>query len=463
MSENRDGKIVNSTVKISVDHNCTTAFMTINAPENGGFDITVDRAFAAIREKKVAYGLQEDVVQDAVQKKRYGERICIARWTPPVDGTDGKIEYCFKRETAFKPIEDENGNVDYKNLGLVRNIYRGTTIARITMPTEGEPGIDITGKTVKQKMGVPATFSVGKGTELVSDGTEIIASVDGNLTYSNGAFNVEESLLIRGDVDVASGNIDFIGDVIIKGSVLEGYTVTSKKNVTIQGTVTNGTVNADGNITVKLGSINSTLHSEKGNIKLDFCENSKLYAAGTVEGSAFVGGEVFAGKSIIASGKGILVGGKYTALENITASTIGSESYAKTMVTLGNNAVLSEEMEGHRHHISEMEDKLDQLGKIVNTLTEMAKVSKLTPEREQMKVEAMRSRFQLQGQIKRLNARVKEIESTLERKQILSISCQKAFYPGVLLRINSYVYQVNVITPHSKATIGNNEIVMIPL
>ena len=45
----------------------------------------------------------------------------------------------------------------------------------------------------------------------------------------------------------------------------------------------------------------------------------------------------------------------------------------------------------------------------------------------------------------------------------VSISCKKAFYPGVTLRINSYVYPVNVMTPHSKATISDNEIVMIPL
>lgn len=463
MSENREGKIVHSMVEISADPNCTAAFLTFTEPENGGMDITEEKIYAALREKGIDFGVQKDAIEEAVSKKRYGENICIARWQVPVNGEDGKIDYSFKKEATFKPVEDENGNVDYKNLGLVRNVYKGTVIATITMPTEGAPGTDITGKPVQQKVGVPASFSVGKGTELVNDGTEIIASIDGNLVYANGAFCVEESLLIRGDVDVSSGNIDFIGDIIIKGNVLEGYKVTSKKNVTIQGTVTNGTVIADGNIIVKLGSINSEIRSEKGSIKLDFCENSRIYAAENVEASSFVGGEVFAGKCIVGNGKGILMGGKYTALENITASVIGSESYAKTLVTLGNNAVLSEEMEGHKRRIAEMEDKLDQIGKILTALTEMAKVSKLTPEREQMKVEAMRSRFQIQGEIKRLNSRISEIETALERKQNLSISCKKAFYPGVTLRINSYVYQVNTVTSRARATIGDGEIIMAPL
>ena len=41
MAENTEGKIVHSEVEISVDPNCTTAFMTITAPENGGRSLRI--------------------------------------------------------------------------------------------------------------------------------------------------------------------------------------------------------------------------------------------------------------------------------------------------------------------------------------------------------------------------------------------------------------------------------------
>ena len=453
---------IHANVEISVDPNFTTAFMEITAPQNDGNHVTEEQIKNALVEKGVYFGIDEDVLSSVVKQKRYGENICIARWVPPVDGVDGTVKFLFDKDSVIAPVEDEHGTVDYKNLGIVKNIYRGTPIAEISMPTEGTPGTDISGKTIGQHIGVPAHVNIGAGTTLSEDGTAIVADLDGNLRFSGNAFVVEEELIIKNDVDVSSGNIDFIGNIIIKGNVLEGYTVSSKRNITINGTVTSATIKASGDVNIKLGSINSTIECG-GSVKLGFCENSNIRAEHDVEAATFVGGEVYAGNNIIASGKGVMMGGKYTALKNIEASVIGSEGYAKTLITLGNNAVLSEERDTLSRRLEEIEDKCDQLGKILTTLTELAKAAKLTPAREHMKVEAMKSRFQLQGEMKRINNRIAEIDRTLELKQNLSVSCRKEFYPGVIIRINSFIHQVNVATSRSTATIGDDGIVFVPL
>ena len=454
---------VHAAVEISVDPRMSTAFMTITPPQNGGLDITMDKIRTALREKDITFGVYEDTIQSALDNSRYNENLCVAQWTAPVDGIDGSITYHFDKESVTAPVEDEHGTVDYKNLNIVKNILQGTTIATITMPTEGEAGTDISGRPVPQHIGVPANVNLGNGTALSADGTQIIAAIDGNLRFANGSFMVEEELVIRGDVGVSTGNIDFIGNVTVHGNVDEGYEITSKKNIYIKGTVIGSKLTAEGDITIKQGIINSNVEC-KGNVRLGFCENTNVHCENTVESGAFVGGEVFAGKSILATGsKGQMMGGKYTALENIEAATIGSEGYAKTVITLGNNAVLNEEREAANKKIEELEDKADQLGKILTTLTEMAKTAKLPPEREQMKVEAMRSRFQIQGEIKRLKSRIVEIERVLQQHQSLAVSCRKEFLPGVIIRINSFMYQVNVPTSRSKATIGSEGITFLPL
>ena len=47
--------------------------------------------------------------------------------------------------------------------------------------------------------------------------------------------------------------------------------------------------------------------------------------------------------------------------ENMEATVIGSQSYAKTEITLGNNAVLSQEKESLMRSLSEMEDNVVHL------------------------------------------------------------------------------------------------------
>ena len=456
-----DNKVpINSVVEISIDPNKTTAFVSFSKPENGGMDVTMDKIMDVLDANFVSYGIQEENLEKAIAQKRYNENICAAKWTPPVNGIDGVIQYYFNKDKHVAPIEDENGNVDYKNLGLINNILAGTPIAEISMPTEGEPGTDITGATVPQKVGVPARYNVGAGTQLMNNDTQIVASVSGNLIFKNGAFVVEEKIVINGDVDVSSGNIDFIGDVTIKGSVFEGFRVVSRRSITIMGLVAKAELVAEGDIFVKGGVVNSKLVS-KANVKIGFCENSNITAEGNVESSSFVGGEVFASEKIIAaSGKGVLVGGKYTALNGVEASVIGSENYTKTIVTLGNNAVLSEEREKLEKENKSLEDQVDQLGKILITLHEYTKSGKLSPERERMQTDARRSRIRLQNQVRANTRRIAEIEEMLQLTQNLSVTVKRILYPGVTIRINSSVLKVSAVENRVKAMVQGADIVL---
>lgn len=456
------GEVLHSMVELSVNPNYSTAFVSFTRPENGGIDITVDKIMAALDEKNISYGILENDIKEAVEQKRYEENICVAKWDAPIDGVDGTIKYYYNTDAHLAPVENENGEVDYKNLGVVRNITSGTPIATITLPTEGSPGKDIMGRVIAQKKGIAVNVKVGKGTSLINDGQEIIASVDGNLVYRDGSFNVDETLIINGDVEVATGNIDFIGAVNIKGSVFEGFRVTSKRSVTISGSVNNAEVIADEDISIKIGAINSKIYS-KGNIKLGFCENCKIHADGNIESVSFVGGEVFAGEKMIASGKGVIVGGKYTALDGMEASVIGSENYTKTEITLGNNAVLNKEKADLEKQIETMNDQADQLGKMLITLSEQAKKSKLSPEREQLKGQMLRNRLKLQSEVKKCIARIAEIEEELKQMQNLSVGAKRMFYPGVTLRINNCILQVNAVTNRARATVDGGEIVFRPL
>ncbi len=449
--------------EITIDADCKAAYLIIHGPKYGGKFITPEQIEKTISESDIAFGL-EDMSRITKAVKTLGSecRFRIASWKQPVDGENGYIEYKFNPNKVARPTENEHGDVDYKNLGIVTNITRGTKIARIYDPTDGEPGTDVLGNIIPPKPGTPAAITLGSGTELSAGGHHILASTDGNLVFKGGCFIVEEELMISGDVGLSTGNIDFIGNVVISGSVFEGFRVYSKKNVTIRGAATTAEIKAGGSVSIRLGCLMSRVTCN-GNFKADFCETSRIEANGDVEANSFVGCEVFARGRIIANGKGIISGGRYTALEDISASVIGSNSYVKTEITIGNNAVLTAEREKTTARVAKLEEAVEQLSKVIDQLTERQKQGvKLSARHERMKAESLRTKILTQAEIKKARDRIEEIDEDSAHKQNFSVFCKKRFYPGTTIRIDAYTYSVTTVCENCKATIRDDKIVMLP-
>src|SRR3712207_8905526 len=58
----------------------------------------------------------------------------------PKDGTDDEIEYRFAVDNSLKKLaEDSNGNIDFKSIGAVESVAKGSVIA---VRHKGEIGID---------------------------------------------------------------------------------------------------------------------------------------------------------------------------------------------------------------------------------------------------------------------------------------------------------------------------------
>ena len=82
--------------------------------------------------------------------------------------------------------------------------------------------MNVYGQVIAPRPGRPPLVPQGSNTVLSADGTKLFAADSGNLVYKGGRFNVETTFQISSDIDVKTGNINFLGDVLIKGSVQEG-------------------------------------------------------------------------------------------------------------------------------------------------------------------------------------------------------------------------------------------------
>ncbi len=433
---------VDCEIAVTVTTVCSEVYVTVDPPQNGGKGISYDGIMQKLNEQKICHGINHDEVKRMADQLLYGERILVAEWTPSVNGVDGTITYRFDKHVDLAPVEDEHGFVDYKNLGLIRTVRKGDVIADITHPTEGEPGIDVRGQTLRQVVGKKASYTIGSNTELTEDGTQIIASIDGNINFKNGTFVVDQVVTIAGNVDVSVGNIVFVGDVIVKGEVMEGFKISSNGNITVFGNVNGATLECDGDVIIKKGCINSKVMAH-GSVTINFCEHSDIRCDGDLISSNFVICNVYCGNLSIKGTNGGLMGGSYTSLTSVEVSNIGTKNYTPTVLTVGDNALLAEEKNEVLKEMEKQKKTLDDLILVINFLNEKKKeLHSLPEEKEQILGNACRQKIVMGIELKKLQKRIDEIDTSLSNKQFLSIGCKGYMYPGVKIIINDAVFKV---------------------
>lgn len=443
-----DGEVI-----VTVPQNFSVAYVSIYPPQNGGREVTLDKVLSALAIKGVKHNINEALIRSLIERKDFNKEIKAAEADMPVDGKNGTVTYKFDKEQIIAPQEDDKGFVDYKNLGLIRNIRENEVIAIITPPGEGTDGKDIRGVVMKAAPGKPAPFTVGKGTRLSEDGLSIVAAIDGHVCYRDKAFCVDPTVTISGDVDASVGNIDFLGDVVIKGEVMEGFSVTAGRNVTVGGNVTGAKIKAGGSITIKKGAINATLTAH-GNISCQFCEYSDISTDSDLNIQNFVICTVYCGGNLTSKS---INGGKYTVLGNTEVTYLGTKNYAPTEVTAGDNAMLTEEKNDCLKKISEFETTIERCNQIAEFLTAKRKELKKLPEdKEELLGSAIKTKFASQNSIKQLRKRIASIDESLSEVQHCYVTVKGIAYPGAKIVINDSVKKFEDETPRVKVFLDDS-------
>lgn len=276
----------------------------------------------------IKYGIDDDAVVEFAKGRRLYQDLELAKGKEPIDGVDGKVRYLFEINVTNAPKENEDGTVDYKELGLIQNVSEGDLVCKITLPTLGTKGIDVFGDEVLAKDGKAAEISLGQGVELSEDGLEVRATMDGRVVSNRGTIEISNVYAVKGDVGPETGNIRFNGSVTVQGNVMSDYSIFAKGDIVVNGYVEASMLNASGNIIIANGvnGMKKGLIKADGSITTKFAEMARLIAGTDIFCDYSINSDFRANRDIVASGKkGSLLGGNYLAGNAIEAKMIGSE------------------------------------------------------------------------------------------------------------------------------------------
>ncbi len=456
---------VDGFVEINFDPEGNSANMVLHKAFNGGKPVTVQAVMSELAKKGITTGIDEIDIKDMVAGSIYDTPVCIARAISPKRGTNGSVSYRFEKQRVPKPKYDEFGNADFRELDLIVPVKKGEVIADITQPTPGEPGINIFGRAIKAEPGTMPNITVGKNTLMTADGKSIVAACNGHLLYGVGCFNVEDTVTVNTDLDISVGNISFSGDVVVKGNVLEGFSIKAGRNIRIEGTVFSASLSAGGNIAINGGAINSTVECD-GDAAIGFCENSTIKTKGNLESAQFAFCNIFTYGELIAKGRtGVIVGGNITSMKNVTAGIIGSEKYTATEINIGDGSVTCARKREAETELKAAKTAHIQAAKNVEYLKHRSKSQggKLTDvQSRQMKTETQNKVF-YSVRCKELQELIRQLEADLRHRDDLCAMVSGTIYPGSRFCINYLSLDVTEVSSRSKVCIIDDTMQIIPL
>jgi len=273
--------------------------------------------------------------------------IMVAAGTAPGEGQDGHIEYLVNLDFSHKPLIRDDGKADYHNVHLFEVVARGQKLAKLHPPTCGEPGTDVHGNAVEGRKGEPASIRLGKHVaQDPDDAAGTVSLVDGHAYLHRDTLEVEEVMRIKADVDFHTGDLKFVGDVVIDGDVRAGFSVKADGSVIVRGAVEDARIESRRNVLVYGGFVGSGkgLIRAGGDVVVSFVRNQTISARNNImiNGEA-VDARLMAGNSVlIESARAWIVGGETVAKRAIRAFHIGNPPGNATRVTVGVDLVVKD-------------------------------------------------------------------------------------------------------------------------
>lgn len=174
-----------------------------------------------------------------------------------------------------KPKADSQGSANLYNLDYVQNVLAGQIVAEIRPLTQ-----DVDPMPDKQFIMKDPVLPVGANTEIdPTNPNRLLASVNGYVFYYNKEITVKHLLNIHHSVDMRTGNITFVGDIVVHGDVHSEFQIRAS-NLLVKGIIEDTFIRTTIDLIAEGGFKGATIAKliAGNDIYLAFCETGEIRA-----------------------------------------------------------------------------------------------------------------------------------------------------------------------------------------
>jgi uncharacterized protein len=467
IGERRDGVCI-----IDIDTDRMAARLSL-IPPYGGEPVTLAQLEQALQEKGVVYGIMTHVIEAALKELDVTDRI-IAKGLPPEPGIDAQFQSLLPEMRERKPLEDEHGNVDYRELGGIVVVKQGSPLMRRTPATAGKNGQDVTGQVLSPKAGKDVQFpSRLQGAQIdPGDNNRLLASITGQPKLAPNGVTVDPTISVK-IVDISSGNVSFDGAILIKGDVKEGMKVHASGDVFVGGTVEAAEIEAGGDIVVKGGVIGHSEHTadpneapifnarviSKGSISTRYAENVYMEAGTDFNIDEYSMHNHLVSLNQIVVGKpggkkGRIIGGSTCATALVRAAKIGSDAGFITKIRVGFNPLLHAKLDKLKLMIEANEKELEDIKKVFTFISAHPEKNK-----NDLLDKAINTKEKIENDSAQLHADIASLHAEMTLAEQVQVIVDDTVYCGVEIQIGNHFWRNNLDRSKGAFQLVESEIV----
>lgn len=379
-----------------------------------------------------------DALLAATVNLRKGVRWPIAQGRQPVHGEDGSVEWLV--QPPEKPSATGDGVIDYYNQSPFITVSKDQVIGKVHPPTQGKPGVDVTGRTLNARDGKECRLVVDDSIVQRSNG-DLVAQRQGIFVNEKGKVSIHPCLAVDESVDFSTGNIDFDGDVQIKGGVCDCFVVKATGNVEVQGLIQAATIDTKGDLIARGGFAGR----ERGKAVVGGNLNAKYLDSveAQVQGNLHVDREMINCRLQVGAdvdlARGAIIGGKLAATGTIRIGVAGSAAAVPTTIHLGALPKLDPLAEQLALTIHAMQKQAQQLQQKQKDMIEHVRN---TPGDQQYQQEVIDRIGRLSQHMALARATQKQLRKCMDAQRKIELNIERKLFAGVLIRCEDEMVKI---------------------
>lgn len=444
-------------VKLAKDR--LRASLDLQDPEKMNL-VTLNSLSDLLMENKITVGIKHDVLESiAANPYSITYPITVAEGKPAVNGADAYL-----RNEIREMNNADKEAFNFRVVLHIPSVTKGQLLATEIPAGEGINGLDVTGRQIPGRNGRP--LKIKAGNNVFYKAGEFYSILDGKVSITNKSISVNPVFEVKGDLDLKTGNLDFVGNITINGNVPSGYELKAGGDIWVHGIVEAASLQAAGNIIIQGGVAGGMKGSitAGGNVLVNYLNQANVKAGqDVIVKTSILHSRVTAGGNVDCK-TGTLIGGTVSAGRNIFVKGLGNELYTKTELAVGWDPMLEKSENEMIQTIENAKENIKKLTEIEVKLAEIVKQSgKFTEEQQRMISKQRATRQSIENSLLELTD---ELNILLFEKQDRLKSTLNVFdkvFPNTKVYFGKYAQVTNQVYKQVSFSLENSEIRILPL